>query len=426
MHEEADFGLAAHWLYKELEPQQLEGLLLHERKSGHGFQKQQAETSRSSSDLQDDVEENTSKQNLIRRLGRLQKNLHSSTELLEPFQVNIFQNRIFVLTPTGQVKDLPNGSVPIDFAYAIHTDVGHRCYSAKVNNTIVPLDYQLKNGEVVEIITQKIPDPKPHWLSIVKTAFAKSKIKSYFKGFDTQKNFEHGKEILNKTLEHFGHEKLDENLSSLRKYAHQKLSLKDRRKIIEDVGNGSLQTTQVMKNIFGRHALPKELTSHADISLVPVKEVGHLKAPRIFIGGEANVPYKLSLCCKPVIGNPIVAYVGRGKAIRIHHESCKLLKKVELARTLEATWGSLQAMGKRFPVKITLEALDRVGLLRDIADAVASYHINILDISMQERVNNLIHRQMVLEVKTKEQLAELVRSLQQIRNVIKVEKVSKF
>lgn len=431
MHEEADFGLAAHWLYKEMEPKRLDGFLRHEEK------KEGEASPEEDTPLYDAMEKDSSCRYWISNIERLQRNLHSQTELLKPLQVNIFQNRIFVLTPTGEVKDLPSGSIPIDFAYAIHTDIGHRCAGAKVNNVIVPLDYKLKNGEIVEIITQKLPDPKPHWLSIVRTVLAKNKIKSYLKGFDTQKVFDHGKEILNKALEHLGYERLDENLLLLKRYGNHKLSMKDRRKIIEDIGGGTLHVGQVIKNVFGLHVSPKSLStaaaalspkfqtvSAAGVSnIVPASQSPDRRDPVILIGGEVNVPYKLSLCCKPVIGNPIVAYVGRGKAIRIHHEGCKLLKNVDHIRTLEAKWESLQAVSKRYPVRISLEARDRIGLLRDIADVIAGQNINILDFSALRRVDAMIQRYMVLEVSNKQQLNELLESLQQIRSVVKVEKV---
>jgi guanosine-3',5'-bis(diphosphate) 3'-pyrophosphohydrolase len=402
MDRESNFGIASHWLYKE----------------NDSFEK-------GSSQHQLILGENQSDQTFLADFVRLQSDLHQK-KIIKPLNVDIFQDRIFVITPGGDIKDLPKGATPVDFAYAVHSDMGHCCHGAKVNNEIVPLDYELKNGEVVEILLNNKPGPKPHWLSFVKTALARNKIKSFLKSLDKDQSFREGKEIINHLLAELGYPPLDENFSVFKKYNNKKLSLKDRMALLAEVGDGSVSAQTVLKKIYG-----PGLNANGAVHSKPAaqKEQQNLgeeqdKKNKISIAGENDVPYKFSLCCKPHPGEPIIAYISRGKAVRIHLQSCRVLKNVEQARTLEANWDETDSGKKQLAVKILVKARDRVGLIRDIADVIASHNVNILDFSLHERSQNIIHREMTLEISNKEQLTKILKTLIHVRNVLKAEKVN--
>ncbi len=401
MHEQADFGIAAHWFYKEAQPEKISLKKLF--------------------NTDDSAMMNGS---WLTGLARLHRDLNKDSEQLKPLKVDLFQDRIFVLTPSGDVRDLPKGATPVDFAYAIHTDVGHRCFGAKVNNVIVPLNCHLKNGQVVEIITKNKPAPKLHWLSFVRTSQAKTKIRSYLKGLDSEKSFKEGRQILNASLQDMGFAPLDDNLSLLKKYSNQKLSYKDRRTLVENVGTGATLPAVVIKKIFEHESpnsgLPqKSSESTQNVEVKSYENSVKENIQQVFIAGEAGLPYKLSQCCKPSFGNHIVGYVTRGGSVRIHLDQCKILKHADMDRILEASWGP-SSQQRKYPMRILVRALDRVGLIRDIADVVASFNVSILDFSLKEKMDNLIQREMVLEVSDPKQLARIMEKLQLIRNVVKV------
>lgn len=402
MHQQAEFGFAAHWLYEDTKGASSR----HDRRMGHSSEINEMRTRRH--------------QEWLDGLVSLQSELAKGKDVPGKMKLDIFSDHIFVFTPDGEVKDLPSGATPVDFAYAVHTDLGHRCHGAKVNSSIVPLDYQLKNGDRVEILVKNEPDPKPHWLSFVKSSHAKAKIKSYFKGLDTEQSFKEGKEIVNKYLTSMGHSLLDDNLSIFRKYGSQKLSLKERQSLVEDIGNGAMNVSMVLKKVF---ALPERNKKKRVVETGIVKKSSgytERKEDEILIAGESNVPYKISSCCKPKPGDPIVGYVTRGNAVRIHLENCKALTRGNPERLLESSWGFQIHKQRLMPVTINLKAIDRVGLIRDIASTIASFNVNIVDFTLKERRDNLIHRHMVLEVVDDEQYQRILKRLRQVRNVLEV------
>lgn len=407
MHQQAEFGFASHWLYEDTR--------------GYSTKLEQ-KTGAENAELK-----GKRYQEWLDGLAGLQQELahgKGTRSNGNKLQLDMFQDHIFVFTPDGEVKDLPKGATPVDFAYAVHTDVGHRCQGAKVNNSIVPLDYQLQNGDRVEILTKSKFDPKPHWLSFVKSSHAKAKIKSYFKGLDNVQSFKEGKDLVNRYLLSMEKPLLDDNLSIFRNYASKKLSLKERQALIEDIGNGAVNVGVVLKKIFVSTEAPRKKKHLIEASVVK-KSAGitEQKMDEIMIAGESNVPLKLSSCCKPQSGDAIVGYVTRGNAIRIHQLSCKFLKNSDPARVLEANWGYQIHQQRLVPVTVDLKAIDRVGLIRDIASTIASFNVNIVDFTLLDKRDNLIHRHMVLEVMDEDQYQKIMKRLRQVRNVLEVNKV---
>jgi GTP pyrophosphokinase len=411
MHEEAENGIASHWLYES------------NKKSLASLTK----------DSLQDVLINTkdfSKQNYINwleALSKTQNEIPDDKELVEALKLDVFNDRIFVFTPTGTVKDLPAGSTPVDFAYAVHSDIGNRCQLAKANGVVVPLNYELKNGEVVEIVTNNKTVPKPHWLSFVKSAGARNKIRAYLRSLDKERSFREGKELINKILIRKNKPLLDEDLSLLREYGGSKLTLRKRIALVEEIGNGSVLATVVLKKVFGEDEEVVVINKADSIIaalksklILPRRKAGQAtNDDEIFIAGARGVPYRFANCCKPGKNKPILAYVTRGHAVSIHLQNCKVLRDADQRRIVSASWGK-EKDARKFPVKVTLRAKNRTGLIRDITEVINQANVNILDFGTAKKLDKDIERDLVLEISDNEQFLGVLERLQRIRDVFDV------
>lgn len=354
-------------------------------------------------------------------LERLQEDLQQMPEEKERIEMNVFDDRIFVLTPTGDVKDLPQGSTPVDFAYAIHSDIGDRCNQAKVNGVIVSLDYSLKSGDVVEILVKKHPEPNRYWLSFVKTPQARNRIKAWFRTQDREKNIKLGKEIINKELRRLNKPLLDPNYGLLKNYGGAKrLPFSDRENMVELIGNGSMSVGGLMHNLFSeRELMANEKKPFADNSIESVQNKGEELVEKVLITGQSDLPVTLSACCKPHYPDPIVGYVTRGQSIRVHRKNCFQLRKFDENRLLEATWASL---ARKYDVRLRIEALDRVGLLRDILGVVADMGKNVVDFPLVSKSDGKVVRVLIVSVSGYEKLTKLIEKLENLSGVIDVRK----
>ncbi|MCX6733910.1 MAG: RelA/SpoT family protein [Candidatus Peregrinibacteria bacterium] len=413
MHREAEYGIAAHWLYEDT------------RGRSTVFDKEDILTFvDSSSDKDGEVQNKKLKRQIewLRGLIKVQEDDVAEGEEvrldndLHEYKIDIFQDRIFVFTPNGEVKDLPVGSTPIDFAYSVHTDIGHRCAMAKVNGHIAPANASLKNGDVVEVILKPKPNPRPEWLSFVKTNSAKQKIKVWFKSQNRELSFREGKELLNKQLRRLNKAGLDDQLSVLKIYGGKTLTVNERQKIVEDIGNGSTPVNSVIKKMFNQDELMQPLIP------VPLKEIP-VSAPldsRILLGGEAGLPVQLAQCCSPKEGESIVGYVSREHA-SIHKIDCAHLQSSNPARVLEARWvSSLPTGAQKYSVRILVEAVNRIGLIRDITGVVADMNVNILDFSVKHHDEKYVVRSLLLEVNGYEQLDDILSQLENITGILSV------
>jgi guanosine-3',5'-bis(diphosphate) 3'-pyrophosphohydrolase len=348
MHEEAEYGIASHWLYEDLKKM----MNTIKNDSFESVIKGQQEGSVGKYLVWLDV------------LSKLQKDVQSGSEFMEALKLDVFNDRIFVLTPSGDVRDLPKDGTPVDFAYSVHTDIGHRCILAKVNGSVVPLDYKLKNGEVVEITCGNKINPKLSWLSFVKSAGARAKIKAYFRGLDKDRSFREGKDFINKFLGKMGKPLLDDDLSIFREYGGDKLSFKDRVGIIESVGSGLVLVAPVLRKVFGKAWKVAEVDVNAQKDfgndVVTSGQGVPAEYSNIVIAGETKVPHRIAQCCNPVPGNLIVGYVTRGNAVTIHRRGCKVFLGADQVwkRILAASWGSADNFNK-MPVKGSLKKKDK-------------------------------------------------------------------
>lgn len=415
MHESAEFGIAAHWVYEEdgqefnvsnstgMTPPTLEAV----------------KAAQSASFLQQ-------QRDWISGLQKIEEEIKSNHELLENLRVDVFQDRIFVLTPRGDVKDLPAGATPVDFAYCVHTEVGNRCIGAKVNGVMVPLDHELKSGEVVEIVTRKNAKPSQHWLAFVKTNHARNRIRSWFRNLDEDKHLRDGKELLNEKLVQFGQPPLDVNLSVLRRYDGKNISLKEREDVLLEIGKGSLLASAAVRKIFSVEELlmgglvPGQ-RKHARIGVAGTpkkKKTGEKeKKPTVVIGGQSNVPYQFVQCCGADFSDELIGYITRGRGVSLHRKHCSVLKNSQDGRLVPVKVAHEPGEVGRYPVCIQVEADDRMGLIRDISSIIAESSVNIVDARHESIRDKNAAMNFVLEIESVDQLERVLSSLEKIPSV---------
>jgi GTP pyrophosphokinase len=345
-------------------------------------------------------------------LTEWQKEIKTPAEFAESLKKDVFRDRIFVLTPKGDVKDLPVESTPVDFAYAIHTEIGHRCVGAKVFNEIVPLDYKLKNGDVVEIIAS--PDlfkgPSRDWLSFVKTSAAKSKIRSWFRRRSYNENLSEGKKILEKELERL----VNKNLKSLEEYRISNLLNQVPYKNFDDVlaaiGEGAISAISIIRKLFSlKELLPIQVTSKVEKGDVSV-----------FVEGQKGILTKIALCCCPKPGDQIIGYVTKGKGVTVHQTKCRNIKRYSLKRQVKVSWQE----EKKFLVPVEIVANDRIGLFRDIGAVASSYHINLIDLnSTLSPDRKIITLRITFQVSDLETLSAALDKIGKLNDVLEVKRL---
>jgi GTP pyrophosphokinase len=380
MHHTAEYGVAAHWHYKA-GPQQVR---FDER---YGW---------------------------LRLLMDWQKELLDAEAFVDTVRLDIFQDEVFVFTPKGDVRSLPAGSTAVDFAYRVHTDVGHHCIGAKVNGRMVPLDYHLGNGDIVEILTTKAPHgPSRDWLNFVKTSTAREKIRQWFKKERREENVSKGREMLDKEFRRLRQTTLaalkDDGLLELAR--DFKFSTAD--DFLAAIGYGELSPRTVVlrhadhdgRSVEDGHGLAIPLTSPA---LAPSGEVR--------VHGVGNMLTTFARCCNPLPGEPIRGYITRGKGVSVHRATCVSIQHAhDPDRLVEVAWerGGHQV----YPVSIKIEAWDRTGLLRDIAAVIAENKINLAGADVQVYDDRTAVISTVVEISNLTQLSRLLERLEQVRDV---------
>lgn len=387
MHREAEYGIASHWLYKN----------------------------RSSVDYYAEW---------IRGLEKVHEIFDTQSEMMRGIEVDVFRDRIFVLTPRGEVKDLPIGCTPVDFAYAVHTDVGNHCVMSKVNGTLVPLDHELKNGDVVEIVVKKDATPKLKWLSLVKSNFARQKIKSWFGSLNRENNLKEGRELINKQLERLHKVALDQNYSVLKNYLGRTLSFAQRESLVEEVGKGSKLASDIVRKIYPyeKNLSVANVVSHLEPSFGKDKMEKMVLEQQIMVGGQEGLPIKLASCCGPKIGQLIIGYVTRGSSITIHRSNCKLLAGLHDERMMAASWKGLESAktkGKcRVGLKITV--VSRIGLIHDLTKIITEMKINIIDVMIKNAGSGLYNDYFLLDLYDFDKFDLLLDKLEEVNGVVKV------
>lgn len=392
MHRTAEFGVAAHWSYKE-------------GKTDKEFDR---------------------KLQWLRSLLEWHQEIRDAREFVESVKVDIFSDQVFVFSPKGHVFSLPAGGTPLDFAFAVHSDIGYRCVGAKVNGKIAPLDTALKNGDVVEILTSKqSPGPSIDWLKIVKTASAKNKIRQFFKRERREENLARGKEMLKGEIQKTGieaHELMrDEWLAEV----CRRVSVKDVDDLYVAIGIGSLNAGSVVSRL--REMYEKEKRAQEPPAPVEIEKKdwsGYGKASNgIRVKGVSNLVVRLSRCCTPVPGDPIIGYVTRGRGVTVHRLDCPNMEDLakDPDRLIEVAWEENYQTSS--PVAVQVTALDRSGLLADVVSIIADARINMLSTSSRANKSKIATLDLVLEIKDAQQLQYVMNKIGKVRDVMHVERV---
>lgn len=394
MHEEAETGVVSHWVYSQ---------------------------TKGKSALKPDLLKNDSalakSLNWVTAVNQVLKDTSDNREVISELKSDVFNDRIFVFTPKGDVKDLPFGATPIDFAYAIHSDVGNHAVMAKMNGVVLPLDSALENGAICEILTKESAEPNQFWLSFVKTNSARIKIKNWFRlNADPQKKLKEGRQLVNKLLEQLGREQLDKELSLFKVYDGEKLTFREREELLRDVGCGVLLPQIVIKKLFPEEDL---LRSNTRSRSVLTKKVDPAKitdlTKQILVDGVAGLPLKIGTCCLPKLFDPVMGYVTRGRGITVHKKWCKVVSR-DLERLINLAW--IGEGAKRFyPVDLELKVADRVGLLSEISSLTSALGINIGSVVLTSKVPGEVIFRYQVEVYNYDQLVALMQKLQEVSGV---------
>jgi GTP pyrophosphokinase len=398
MHRHAEYGVASHWIYKQKKGNVNNEVLQYQVEWLKGLEK-----------VHEDLE-------------------GTDVDVMKKVEVDIFRDRIFVLTPRGEIKDLPVESTALDFAYAVHTDVGNHCIMAKVNGSVVTLDKELKNGDVVEIVVKKDSLPKLQWLSMVKTNFAKNKIRNWFNKLDRENNVKQGRLFLNKQLEKLGLPSLDQNYSILKTFGDRDLTVEQRESLVEEVGRGNKAASNVIKMVYPLEEIFNRREAAGMYQNVSDKKVvteGEDLSKQVLVGGEKGLPIKLGACCNPSKRNEIVGYVTRGNRITIHTINCVMLKGLDGARMIAATWKGKEDSGfgdaKGYRVKIRISTLySRIGLIRDVTSVIASFGLDVIDIGLDIGDQKMRNLHIVVDFPTLEKFELLLKKLGEIKDVMQV------
>ncbi len=388
MHDDAELGVAAHWRYKEGGPAGREGAL-------------------------------DEKISWLRKILAWQEEVVDSS-LAEELRNQVIEDRVYVFTPKGEIVDLPLGSTPLDFAYYVHSNVGHRCIGAKVSGRIVPFTYQLKTGDQVEILTGREPNPSRDWLNpnqgYLKSSRARSKVQYWFRLQDRDKNYAAGKDLLDTELS-----RLNLLLEQPAKVIHR-FNVNSMEELLVGIGGGEIKVTQVVHYIQSQYA--KAEPPDIDPRLISKPMAPTPAKSHVVVQGVGNLMTHMAGCCHPLPGDGIIGYITQGRGIAVHRDDCeqfKNLQEIHPERVVDATWGDQYASG--YEVSIRIVAHDRNGLLRDITSILANEKANVLrmssnsDVAHQTAIIN-----MTLELYNLDSLNKLLTKVSLIDDVVEAKR----
>jgi len=378
MHQNAEYGIAAHWRYKE------------------GTHRDKSYEQRI---------------NWLRNMMEWRTDVNDAQEFVEGMKTDVFQDRVYVFTPRGDIIDLSAGSTPIDFAYHVHTDIGHRCRGARVNGKLVPLYQDLKTGDQVEILTAKRGGPSRDWLNpnlgLVKTQRARSKIKAWFKKQEDEQNLAQGRATLERELQRLGI-----TSTNFEKLARE-LGFKIPEEMFIALGNGDLSVNKVIRQL-------SETVQTADIleATIPAQETKP-STDVVEVVGLKGLLSTMARCCNPMPGDQIVGYITRGRGATIHRQDCpNILRRKDTERLLQVDWGKVE---RTFPVQITVKAYDRQGLMGDISTLLQGENVNIADVSVNYN-RTVADIKLVIEIRDLAQLSRVLTRIENLPNVLEAQR----
>ena len=385
MHRIAEKGVAAHWMYKE-----------GTRKPG----------------------DEAAKIGWLREAVEWLREMKDPQEFMDTLKIDLFEDEVFVFTPKGDVKSLPSGATPVDFAFDVHTDVGLRCFGAKVNGRIVPLNYVLKNGDFVEILTSKTASPSQDWLNYVKTSKARSKIRAWLREEQREENLARGRELLERECKKQGADAktllTEENLQPLaRKYG-----VSNPAELIASVGSGRIAASQVVQKLTGQDSGERKKLPE------PGKKRRRDNARGVEVMGADNLLVRFAKCCNPVPGDAITGYITRGRGISVHRVDCPNVSTLgsESGRPIEVVWNVTK--DDAYPVEIEIEGIDRPHFLTNIMHTLSERKTNVDAVTARTSKDDSVIVQLTLEIHDVHHLDTVMSALRQINGVLGVHRAN--
>lgn len=382
MHRTAEEGIAAHWRYKE-------GRVKEDEIDKHFV--------------------------WLRRVLEWQQDAPDSAEFMENLKIDLFHDEVFVFTPRGDLFRLPAGSTPVDFAFAVHTDVGYHCLGAKVNSKIVPLNHRLRSGDTVEIITSQTQHPNQDWIKFVKTSKARSKIKHWIRDSMFEQSVKLGEEIAQREFKKYNIRKTDDELIEIA----QSYGLSDINQLYAAIGRGDLPIQGILQKI-----APEKIEQLKDETFLK-RFIRRAKGPEkgVRVQGIENMLINFGRCCQPVPGDKIIGFITRGRGVIVHRTDCKnilnLLKDPE--RSIDVEWDVDK--DKRFLVRLYMVAHDRPFFLRDVTEAISSTNANIVNVVLKTE-EFMVHNNMLIEVRNLKHLTSIIQKIGKIKGIINVERLN--
>jgi GTP pyrophosphokinase len=405
MHRAAEFGIAAHWKYKD------------------------------SADGKQVPEQEAEKFAWLRRILEWQNDLSDNKEFMDVLKsdLDLFSDSVYCFTPTGDVKNLPAGSTPIDFAYSIHSAVGNKMIGARVNGQLVTIDYEIKNGDRVEIVTsQNSKGPSRDWLNIVKSNQAKTKITQWFKAEYKEENISRGKDAFINYCKSRSIGLTDILIPKYQEAILRKFGFNDWDAVLAAIGHGGVKEGQIIGKMVEMYEADKKASmTDAEIEAM-VNEEGRTIRPRregsgngIVVKGIHDVAVRFSKCCSPVPGDEIVGFVTRGRGISIHRTDCinvVSLPEMDRVRLIEAEWQPEEISNEKYPAEFRIYATNRTGLLADVSKALTEKNISIISLNTKVNKQNLATMNISIEIESREALARIVEKLRSIESVVDIER----
>ena len=398
MHKTAEYGIAAHWKYKE-------------------------------GDTSDNKEKSfENKLVWLRDMLEWQKETSDAEEFMEGFKINLFTDEIFLFTPKGVVIDLPNGATPIDFAYRIHTDIGNKCVGAKVNGKIVPLDYQLKTGQIVEVLTSNnSKGPNMDWLNIAKSNQAKSKIRAWFKKAKKEENITKGKEVFEKELKKQGVHYADIAKGETYDKCIKRYNINCMDDLYALVGLGAIVASSFISKLKEESLCKDEKAKEESLNKAIEENISKTEKRKkennygVTVKGEDNLMVRFAKCCNPVPGDDILGYITKGRGVSIHRKDCSNLKNLieeDPQKVVDVSWGT--AKGVAYMAEIQVKAEDRSGVLSDIMNVIMESKLPLNALNAKSAKSNLAYVNIKVKIDTIEQLKELMRKIRKLTGVMDV------
>ncbi|MFD0897625.1 RelA/SpoT family protein [Loigolactobacillus binensis] len=412
MHQVAEFGVAAHWAYKEGKRDEVK------------------------------YDSNGKKIDMFREILELGNETSDAADFMESVKGDIFSDRVYVFTPKGDVYELSQGSGPLDFAYTIHTEVGNKTVGAKVNGKIVPLNYQLKNGDIVDILTSPNSSPSRDWINLVSTSKARNKIKRFFKQADRSENIEKGRDMLEKQLTEMGFLPKDYLNKEVLGQVTSRFNFSNTDELLAGVGYGELSPLVVSNRLTERARHQREKAAQekqaqtvlADTTTVKGKTKAKTKEPSeklkikheggVVIQGVDNLLVHLSKCCNPVPGDPIVGYVTKGRGVSIHRADCPNVQNaVDTAnRLIEVEWEDAAAKGTTYDANLEVYGYNRSGLLNDVLQTLNAQTKNLTSVSGKVDHDNMATVHVTVAITNLAHLTRLIDSIKNIPDVYSVKR----